>query len=197
MEARRDLEIEQLNADKRMLQHELELKAQLYEKEVSLMKDHVAGLKEERQVALQRITSLEGNMEPLQRDAGRVPELEDKLARATAEVDELHEAMRELEEEMTQQREAAIAALTRAFEAEREELQAQLARLALQLKSEDTLQEDNAELQRKVSEQQDTIYQLIREDECKESVLDMLRDGETGAKDKHTRALRTNTCHRR
>ena len=98
---------------------------------------------------------------------------------------------------MTQQREAAIAALTRAFEAEREELQAQLARLALQLKSEDTLQEDNAELQRKVSEQQDTIYQLIREDEFKESVLDMLRDGETGAKDKHTRALRTNTCHRR
>ena len=107
-EARRDLEIEQLNADKRMLQHELELKAQLYEKEVSLMKDHVAGLKEERQVALQRITSLECNMESLQRDAGRVPELEDKLARATAEVDELHEAMRELEEEMTQQREAAI-----------------------------------------------------------------------------------------
>ena len=98
---------------------------------------------------------------------------------------------------MTQQREAAIAALTRAFEAEREELQAQLARLALQLKSEDTLQEDNAELQRKVSEQQDTIYQLIREDEFKESVLDMLRDGEIGAKDKHTRALRTNTCHRR
>ena len=41
--------------------------------------------------------------------SGRVPELEDKLARATAEVDELHEAMRELEEEMTQQREAAIA----------------------------------------------------------------------------------------
>ena len=56
---------------------------------------------------------------------------------------------------------------------------------------------DRGELQRKVSEQQDTIYQLIREDELKESVLDMLRDGEIGAKDKHTRALRTNTCHRR
>ena len=72
-----------------------------------------------------------------------------------------------------------------------------VARLALQLKSEDTLREDNAELQHKVSEQQDTIYQLIREDEFKESVLDMLRDGESGAKNKHTRALRANACRRR
>ena len=55
---------------------------------------------------------------------------------------------------------------------------------------------DRGELQRKVSEQQDTIYQLIREDELKESVLDMLRDGETGAKDiKHIRLMGALTTH--
>ena len=36
---------------------------------------------------------------------------------------------------------------------------------------------------------------MIREDEFKESVLDMLRDGETGAKDKHTRLMGALTTH--
>ena len=108
---RRDLEIEQLRRDKKSLTHELELKAQLKDSELHLMREMLIGFKEEREVTFQRMASLEQQKEMLQKEAERALELDKKLKDANAEVAELHEALRELEEELTMKMEEQLASL--------------------------------------------------------------------------------------
>ena len=108
---RRDWEIEQLQRDKESLSHELELKAQLYNSELNLMREMLTGFKEEREVAFQRMSSLEQQKDTLQKEAERALELDETLKEAKEEVAELHEALKELEEELTLRKEEELARL--------------------------------------------------------------------------------------
>jgi hypothetical protein len=108
---RREFEIEQLRRDKKSLTHELELKAQLKDSELNLMREMLSGFKEEREVTFQRMASLEQQKETLQKEAERALELDQKLKDANAEVAELHEALKELEEELTMKMEEQLASL--------------------------------------------------------------------------------------
>ena len=108
---RREFEIEQLRRDKKSLTHELELKAQLKDSELNLMREMLSGFKEEREVTFQRMASLEQQKETLQKEAERALELDLKLKGANAEVAELHEALKELEEELTMKMEEQLASL--------------------------------------------------------------------------------------
>jgi len=108
---RRDWEVEQLQRDKESLSHELELKAQLYNSELNLMREMLTGFKEEREVAFQRMSSLEQQKDTLQKEAERALELDETLKEAKEEVAELHEALKELEEELTLRKEEELARL--------------------------------------------------------------------------------------
>ena len=53
-----EMQISQLQREKESLMHEAELKAELYQSELNLMREMLQGYKEEREVAFQRITCL-------------------------------------------------------------------------------------------------------------------------------------------
>ena len=77
---------------------------------------------------------------------------------------------------MLLKQEAALTEARAEFSKEKDALQAQLEQLEQDTLKLAELQEENEMLNRQFGEQRDHIVQLIRDDEFKESLFDMLRD---------------------